>query len=67
MGKVWFVGAGPGAPDLLTVRGARHIGEVDVVIWARSLVHEGVLEYVSPGAEIVSSFEIQEDETGGDS
>ena len=35
MGKVWFIGAGPGAPDLLTFRGARLIGGADVVIWAR--------------------------------
>lgn len=57
-GKVWFIGAGPGAPDLLTVRGARLIGEADVVVWARSLVHEGVLEYARPDAEIVESTDI---------
>jgi precorrin-4/cobalt-precorrin-4 C11-methyltransferase len=55
---VWFIGAGPGAPDLLTIRGARLIGEADVVIWARSLVNEGVLEHASPGAEIVESTTI---------
>lgn len=58
MSKVWFIGAGPGAPDLLTVRGARLIGDADVVIWARSLVHEGILEYARPGAEIVESTTI---------
>ncbi|MGH3107060.1 MAG: SAM-dependent methyltransferase, partial [Rubrobacter sp.] len=51
MGKVWFIGAGPGAPDLLTVRGVRLIGEADVVVWARSLVHEAVLQYARPGAK----------------
>ncbi len=55
MGKVWFIGAGPGSPDLLTIRGARLIEEADVVVWARSLVHEGVLEYASPDAEVVES------------
>ena len=55
MGKVWFIGAGPGAPDLLTVRGARLIGEADVVVWARSLVNEGILEHARPGAEIFES------------
>ncbi|ABG03610.1 precorrin-4 C11-methyltransferase [Rubrobacter xylanophilus DSM 9941] len=55
MGRVWFIGAGPGAPDLLTLRGARLISEADVVVWARSLVHEGVLEHARPGAEIVES------------
>ena len=55
---MWFIGAGPGAPDLLTLRGSRLIGEADVVIWARSLVHEGVLEYAGAGAEIVESTTI---------
>jgi precorrin-4/cobalt-precorrin-4 C11-methyltransferase len=58
LGKVWFIGAGPGAPDLLTLRGARLIGEADVVIWARSLVHGGILEYARDAAEIVESTTI---------
>jgi len=58
LGKVWFIGAGPGSPDLLTIRGAKLIGEADVVVWARSLVHEGVLEYAAPGAEIIESTTI---------
>jgi precorrin-4/cobalt-precorrin-4 C11-methyltransferase len=55
LGKVWFIGAGPGSPDLLTIRGARLIGEAEMVIWARSLVHEGVLEHAAPDAEIFES------------
>ncbi len=58
MAKVWFIGAGPGAPDLLTLRGARLIGGADVVVWARSLVNEGVLEHASPKAEIFESTDI---------
>ena len=58
MSKVWFIGAGPGAPDLLTIRGAKLIEEADVVVWARSLVHEGVLEHAHPDAEIVESTTI---------
>lgn len=58
MAKVWFIGAGPGAPDLLTLRGARLIGEADVVIWARSLVHEDILQYAKAGAEIIESTDI---------
>jgi precorrin-4 C11-methyltransferase len=58
LAKVWFIGAGPGAPDLLTIRGARLIGEADVVVWARSLVHPGVLEYARPEARIVESTTI---------
>lgn len=58
MAKVWFVGAGPGAADLLTFRAARAIGAADVVIWARSLVMEAVLEHARLGAEIVASDEL---------
>jgi precorrin-4/cobalt-precorrin-4 C11-methyltransferase len=42
----------------LTVRGARLIGEADVVVWARSLVHEDVLRYARAGAKIVESTTI---------
>ncbi len=58
MSKVWFIGAGPGAPDLLTIRAARLIEEADVIVWARSLVDEGVLEHARPGAEIIESTTI---------
>ena len=58
MSKVWFIGAGPGAPDLLTIRGAKLISEADVVVWARSLVHEGVLEHARPDAEVIESTTI---------
>ena len=42
-GEVVFVGAGPGAPDLITVRGAQVIGAADIVIWASSLVDTAVV------------------------
>jgi precorrin-4/cobalt-precorrin-4 C11-methyltransferase len=54
-GKVWFVGAGPGAADLLTLRAARVIGTADVVIWAASLVHPDVLAHAAQDAEIIDS------------
>ena len=54
-GRVSFVGAGPGAPDLLTVRAVRILGEADVVVWARSLVDPAILEHARPGAELVAS------------
>ncbi|NHC12772.1 precorrin-4 C(11)-methyltransferase [Motilibacter deserti] len=56
--KVTFVGAGPGAADLLTFRAARAIGEADIVVWAASLVHEDVLQHVRPGAEVVDSAQL---------
>ena len=56
-GHVSFVGAGPGAADLLTLRGAQRIADADVVIWAASLVHEDVLQHVREGALVVNSAE----------
>jgi precorrin-4/cobalt-precorrin-4 C11-methyltransferase len=53
--KVWFVGAGPGAADLLTLRAASVIAMADVVVWASSLVHADVLAHARPGAQIVDS------------
>jgi len=57
-GKATFVGAGPGAADLITVRGARAIEAADVVVWAASLVHPDVLAYAREGADIVDSAEL---------
>jgi precorrin-4/cobalt-precorrin-4 C11-methyltransferase len=56
-GHVAFVGAGPGAPDLLTLRAVRVLGEADVVIWARSLVDEAILAHAREGAELIASDE----------
>lgn len=54
-GKVYFIGAGPGAPDLITMRGRDLIAAVDVVIYADSLVHPGVVAYARPDAEVHGS------------
>ncbi|MDJ0461812.1 precorrin-4 C(11)-methyltransferase [Streptomyces sp. H27-C3] len=54
-GKVTFVGAGPGAADLLTFRAARAIAAADVVIWAASLVQAEILDHARVGAEILDS------------
>jgi precorrin-4/cobalt-precorrin-4 C11-methyltransferase len=43
-----FVGAGPGASDLITLRGAQRLASADIVIWAASLVPEDLLEYCRP-------------------
>lgn len=55
---VHFVGAGSGAPDLITVRGARLLGEADVVIYAGSLVNPELLSYTKEGCEIHNSAEM---------
>ena len=55
VGKVTFVGAGPGAADLLTFRAARAIAEADTVIWAASLVQAEVLEHARQDAEVLDS------------
>lgn len=54
-GKVVFVGAGPGAPDLITLRGHRVIGDADIVIWASSLVSPQIVEHHRPDAVMVDS------------
>jgi precorrin-4/cobalt-precorrin-4 C11-methyltransferase len=54
--RVAFVGAGPGAPDLLTFRAASAIAAADVVVWAASLVNEAIITaHARPGAEIHDS------------
>lgn len=52
---VHFVGAGSGAADLITLRGARLLGEADVVVYAGSLVNPQLLTYTKPGCEIYNS------------
>lgn len=52
---VHFIGAGCGAADLITVRGARLLSEADVIIWAGSLVNPALLDYAKPGCAIHDS------------
>lgn len=52
---IWFVGAGPGAEDLITVRGQRLLMEADLVIYAGSLVNPALLECCKEGCEIRNS------------
>jgi precorrin-4/cobalt-precorrin-4 C11-methyltransferase len=54
-GLISFVGAGPGAADLITIRGAARLGEADVVIWASSLVPEALLTHTRPGTDVHDS------------
>ena len=52
---IHFIGAGPGAPDLITVRGLRMIQAADLVLYAGSLVPEAVVAEAKPGAQVVDS------------
>ena len=52
---IYFVGAGSGAPDLITVRGARLLSEADVIVYAGSLVNPALLEYKKDGCKVYNS------------
>ena len=52
---VHIVGAGPGDPELITVKGQRYLQEADVVIYAGSLVNPQLLELCKPDTEIHNS------------
>src|SRR5699024_2740364 len=52
---IYLVGAGCGAPDLITVRGARLLGEADAIVYAGSLVNPELLRLAKPGCEIYDS------------
>lgn len=59
---VYFIGAGPGDPDLITVKGQRLIEEADVVIYTGSLVNPQVLAGAKPDAELYDSAAMTLDE-----
>lgn len=54
-GRVTFVGAGPGDPELITVKAQRLLAEADVIIYAGSLVNDVILSYARPDAEHYNS------------
>ena len=55
---VYFVGAGSGAPDLITIRGAERLKQADVIIYAGSLVNPELLSYAKKSCEIHNSAEM---------
>ena len=61
-GKVYFIGAGPGDPDLLTVKASKIIARADVIIWADSLINPAVLELNSE-AEVHKSASLNLEQT----
>ena len=54
-GKVYIIGAGPGDPELLTLKAKRIIDDADVIIYADSLVPEEIAGYAKPGAAVYGS------------
>ncbi len=52
---IYFIGAGPGAADLITVRGAELLKKADVIIYAGSLVNPALLDYSKEGCQIFNS------------
>lgn len=59
---VYFVGAGTGAADLITVRGAKLLSQADVIIYAGSLVNPELLHYAKENCEIHNSAKMTLDE-----
>lgn len=54
-GKVYFIGAGPGDPELITVKGKRLIEQADLILYTDSLVSEDVVANAKPGAVVEKS------------
>ncbi|MGA2152111.1 MAG: precorrin-4 C(11)-methyltransferase, partial [Geobacteraceae bacterium] len=63
MPKVQFIGAGPGDPELITVKGARLLAEADVVVFAGSLVDRELVRTYAPDAEVWDSAGMTLEET----
>lgn len=59
---VYFVGAGTGAADLITVRGARMLAQADVIIYAGSLVNLELLQYAKDDCQVYNSAKMTLDE-----
>lgn len=55
MGKVWFVGAGPGDPDLITVKGRDLVARAGAILYAGSLVSEAALRWAPAGCQVADS------------
>jgi precorrin-4/cobalt-precorrin-4 C11-methyltransferase len=61
-GKVYFIGAGPGDPELITVKGKRLIESADVIIYAGSLVNRQVFDCRRKDSEVYDSAGMELDE-----
>ncbi len=59
---IYFIGAGPGDPELLTVKGKKILAQCEMVIYAGSLVHRGLLRYARKGREFYDSARLSLEE-----
>lgn len=62
MPKVYFIGAGPGDPELITIKGQRIVKEADVIIYAGSLVPKEVISCHKKYAEVYNSAKMNLDQ-----
>ena len=62
--KVYFIGAGPGDPDLITIKGKEAVEKAEVIIYAGSLVNEEILKYAVRAKEIYNSATMSLEEIG---
>lgn len=62
MEKVYFIGAGPGDPDLITVKGKKTVERADIIIYAGSLVNKDIIACHKDGAKIYNSAVMNLDE-----
>ena len=62
LGKIWFVGAGPGDPDLITVKGRKLLEQSGAILYAGSLVDQAATRYAPAGCEIRDSKDMTLDE-----
>lgn len=63
--KVYFIGAGPGDPELITLKGKRIIGEADVIVYAGSLINPDILHYRKKNSLIYDSAVLSLDQFMG--
>lgn len=62
---IYFIGAGPGAADLITVRGAELLKKADIIIYAGSLVNPALLDYAKADCRVYNSAEMTLEQVTG--